>query len=338
MPESRRGRAKKGAAAEASPTEDPEPAEAAETEDDAEIQVQKESDQEIPDPLSDPNLSPEDRLHLEKVTALIRREVLKTVKESIKTAVPTAVKAALSHFNDKIDKVERRLDKIDTIEKTLEDALALQAEVNTLKKENKALKSVVIPRLVEHMNDTVVATALQNISLNMHARKWNVLIQGVDGEKDEESDATRKAVIKMAKENLKLKDTKDTPLNEGQLAACHRLQSSAGSAIIARFVDLKQRDRWLAKAKNLKGSNISMSVDVPPCLRNAKKELMKFRKDLSPDEKKKSFIKYLPSWPYLTLHRKEQEPMHHTFSKTQIIEHALGIPEGKSVIFTMPSG
>ena len=165
-----------------------------------------------------------------------------------------------------------------------------------------------------------------------------MIIQGIPGQKDEDSDRTRQSVIDMAKKNLKLKDTKDAPVREDQLAACHRLQSSAGSAIIARFIDLKQRDRWLTNAKNLKGSNISLSVDVPPCLRRAKKELMQLRKDLSPPEKKRSFIKYLPSWPYLSLHIKDKEPVNHTFSKAQIIEQALGMPEGKEVLFNMPFG
>ena len=306
-------------------------AEAAEADDSAENQQQPDS---APDPLDDPNLTPEDRIHLEKVKTLIEREVVRAVENS----VPSAVSAGLSPLTAKIDKMEQRLIKIDTMEQTLGDALALKVEVDNLKKENSTLKNETIPRLVEHLNDTVTQLALHNIDLNMHRRKWSVIVQGVSGQKDEDSDTTRKAVIKMAKDNLKLRDTKDAPVREDQLAACHRLQSSAGSAIIARFVDLKQRDRWLSNAKNLKGSNISLSVDVPPCLRKAKKELMQLRKDLSPTEKKKSFIKYLPSWPYLTLHRKDQEPVHHTFSKAQIIEQALSVPEGKSVLYKMPSG
>ena len=172
----------------------------------------------------------------------------------------------------------------------------------------------------------------------MHRRKWSLILQGVPGKPDEPSDDTRKAIIEMAKKKLKLKDTKDSPIRDDQFAACHRLKSDAGSAIIARFVDLKQRDRWLAHAKHLAQSNISMSVDVPPSLRKAKNQLMAVRKDLAPEEKKRSFIKHLPSWPYLILHRKGQDPIHHTFSKGDIIGQAVNLPDGEKVIYELPTG
>ena len=147
---------------------------------------------------------------------------------------------------------------------------------------------------------------------------------------------TRRAVVDMAKKNLKLKDTKDNPVREDQLAACHRLQSRAGSAIIARFLDLKQRDRWLSHAKHLANSKITISVDVPPCLRKAKQQLMQLRKELAPDVKKRSFIKHLPSWPYLVLQRKGQEPIHHTCSKEDIIRQAINMPVDEDVMYELP--
>ena len=247
--------------------------------------------------------------------------------KAVKETVPVSVAAGLADINQKIS----------SIEATLEDAVALQSEVANIKKETSKLKNETLPGLVAHLNKTVTQLALRDIDLNMHRRKWSVIFQGVSGNANEESDITRRSILAVAKNKLKLKDTRDAPLREDQLAACHRLQSASDSAIIARFVDLKQRDRWLSHAKNLAGSNISMSVDVPPCLRKAKKELMALRKELAPAEKKKAFIKYLPSWPYLVLHRKDQEPVHHTFSKAQIIEQSLGLSDGESV-FEIPNG
>ena len=289
--------------------------------------VEPETDEidESVDPFDDSDLNPQNQLLMAKIRKLVLREV----SDQLQKAVKDELKVVEKQINDKIETLERKFDEV---------SAPLQTSVADLKSSTAKLKNETLPSLVAHTNSMLTHLALQNIDSNMHRRKWSLIFQGVPGNADEPSDETRKAVIEVAKKNLKLRDLKDSPISSDQFAACHRLKSQAGSAIIARFVDLKQRDRWLAHAKHLAKSNISMSVDVPPCLRKAKNQLMALRKDFAPDEKRRSFIKHLPSWPYLVLHRKDQADIHHTFSKGDIIRQAIKLPEEEKVLYELPAG
>ena len=136
----------------------------------------------------------------------------------------------------------------------------------------------------------------------------------------------------MAKTKLKLTDA-----TEKDLAACHRLSPDANSGIIARFLDLSARDRWLKNARNLaklklpKDKSISIAVDLPPCLRKVKKQLVGLRSNMPDDARKRAYIKHLPSWPYLELCHKvgdkdSRQITHvtkHTFSKSEIALEAV---------------
>ena len=84
-------------------------------------------------------------------------------------------------------------------------------------------------------------------------------------------------------------------------AACHRLSPQPNAGIIARFMDLDQRDRWLAGTKHLTNHSgkVSISPDLPPVLRPLEDELMRGRSKLPAQIKPKSRIKFLPQWPFV---------------------------------------
>ena len=277
------------------------------------------------------SLTEHEILMVAKLEKMVKREVSQ-VTDQIKDQCQLAVRAELQMF------VQQITDKVDALEKKISESVqVLQSTVTELEASAKNIKDETTS-LVAHMNSVITNLALQSIDSSMHGRKWSVIFQGVPGKADEPSDDTRKALIDVAKKTLKLKDTKDAPISSDHFAACHRLNSKADSAIIARFVDLKQRDRWLAHAKHLASTQINMSVDVPPCLRKAKNELMALRKELAPEDKKRSFIKHLPSWPYLVLHRKGKDDINHTFSKCDIIRQAIKLPEGEKVLYKLSAG
>ena len=182
-----------------------------------------------------------------------------------------------------------------------------------------------LPGLSQHLNSVVTALSLQNVDLNMHRRKYSLIIQGLKGSAGEDSSKNRAALIEFARDKLKVDNAK-----ESDLAACHRLTQKKDAGIIARFIDLSTRDEWLKNAKNLKGRSdkISISIDLPPCLRAAKKELMERRRDLPSDVKKHSYIKYMKSWPYVSLvstnkQAKSSKQFNHSFTKEQIALAAL---------------
>ena len=114
-----------------------------------------------------------------------------------------------------------------------------------------------------------------SVHMEVHSRKWNLIIQGVKGPANENESATRKATIDLAKSHLRVVNAADS-----QIAACHRLNNKEKAPIIVKFCDLSERNRWLDGAKNLKNQidRISLNPDLPPTIRNLKTELLKNEK------------------------------------------------------------
>ena len=148
-----------------------------------------------------------------------------------------------------------------------------------------------MPALTSHAEKVATALALQTLDLDVHRRKWSLTIQGIKGDAGEEDAVTRKACVDLARNHLGIADA-----NEKGFSACHRLNKRKDAGIIIRFQDLSRRNEWLDGAKNLRThtERISISPDLPPVLRHLKTELLQKRKDMSPEHKKKSYVK-IPS-------------------------------------------
>ena len=225
-------------------------------------------------------------------------------------------------------------DTVGKLEKKVDDLLLLGQNVHSLKesiefqsKRFDDLKTKELPSLATHYNKVVTAMALQNVDLNMHRRKWSVVIHGIPGRAGEDNMVTRKAVVDMAMQQLGIPHA-----NLHDFGACHRLKQDANAGIIARFLDLSTRDEWLANCKNLRNTRISINVDLPPCLREVNKQLATKKKDLPPDIKRRSYIRHLPSWPYLYLQHPDRTRTNHTFTKESLAQKALSNLEG-SLLF-----
>ena len=163
--------------------------------------------------------------------------------------------------------------------------------------------------------------SLQTLELDVHRRKWTLTIPGLKGDADEHEDDTRDACIDLAKTHLDVKDAKAS-----DLAACHRLGKKAGSGIIVRFPDLRQRNQWLMGAKNLRNhmDNISLIPDLPPVLRPLKTELLNIRRDMPPDRKSRSSLRYLKQWPYIELVCGQSRPIQPTITIEAIAKEVIG--------------
>ena len=242
----------------------------------------------------------------ERMRTVIKAEVTSAVNETLEKRL----KGFQTDVCDRLKKLEDKLQSVEDMQQTISD---IETSMKFHADEVEDVRTKVLPDMVGHFNKVVTALALQNVDLNMHRRKFSLILKGIDGAAGEDGDTTRAAVITMAKDKLGIADAE-----ERDLAACHRLKPSANASIIARFVDLSKRDKWLSNAKNLLGSNVTMSVDLPPCLRPLYNELMLIRKDLPSKIKTKSNIKYLPSWPYLVLKGPRQQMTHHTFTKAAV--------------------
>ena len=142
----------------------------------------------------------------------------------------------------------------------------------------------------------------QNLELETHRRKWNLIFHGIKYVAGEDAKVTRAACLTFAKDVLKVADASNT-----RLAACHRLSRKTDAGIIIRFCDLKDRDAWLASAGNLKHqpTKITLCPDLPPVIRPLKDALMLKRKNLSTELKNESRVRYTPKFPFVELKVKD---------------------------------
>ena len=170
------------------------------------------------------------------------------------------------------------------------------------------------------------------LDMEVHDRKWSLIIAGLEGEKGESEKTTRQKCIRLAKE-IGVSDAEST-----SISACHRLNhASANAGIIMRFNDLAQREAWLTKARNLRTVNeaVNFSPDLPPVLRKLKKELLDIRKVMSTDEKRLTRVKHTPRWPYVKLEYKDNSKptILPKYTKQQILTDILGFSTKLSFAF-----
>ena len=130
---------------------------------------------------------------------------------------------------------------------------------------------------------------MQNLDMDVHRRKWALNIQGVKGAAGETEDDTRKTCVDLARDHLGIRDAKPEAFRP-----VTALSQQPDAAIIIRFRDLMQRNRWLTGARRLKGKDlpISISPDLPPKLRQLKRDILDQRRKLSDADKRNAHVRY----------------------------------------------
>ena len=242
----------------------------------------------------------------------------KSVSDAIKAAVAEALEQylepKLAPLVKELRAVRESLDsyrkKLDDVEKSASDTADRLEHITTS----------VLPALANHVSSIACGLALQTLDLDVHRRKWSLVLHGLDGPANEDAQVTRKVAVDFARDKLKVIDA-----DSARFGACHRLQSSPNAGVIVRFNDLAERNRWLNSAKNLKntGSKVSISPDLPPDLRPLKSELLKLRKELPDAQRKLAKVRHLPHWPYVDLKIPEQDPIRPSTSLTEISSKVL---------------
>ena len=104
----------------------------------------------------------------------------------------------------------------------------LESEIQDLKEENEKLKAI--------MSKISTTSAVKAIDADVYNRKWNLIIQGIEGVQGEDEATTAKKVRDLAKKKLKL-DNAESPQTM-PFAACHRLSREKNAGIIVRFSNL----------------------------------------------------------------------------------------------------
>ena len=248
---------------------------------------------------------------------MVDKSVAAAIKKAVYEVLDERLDAKLAPLTKEIRALRESLDsyrvKLDSVEKSVEDSAARVATIET----------TVLPALVDHFNSVACGLAQQTLDIDVHRRKWSLVLQGLDGRANEDAETTRRVAVDFARTHLKVGYADAT-----RLAACHRLKPAANAGMIIRFNDLAERNHWLASAKNLKdtGTNVSISPDLPPVLRPLKTELLKCRRDLPDAQRKLARIRHLPRWPYVDLKLPEQDPIRPSTTMTDIVSQIIEFP------------
>ena len=237
----------------------------------------------------------------------------------IVAAITKAVKDEMGSVNSTLKEINTTLDSLNKLHKRMDDAeKAMQHTSERL----DDLSNVHLPAMVDHIARVSEALAQHTLKIDVHRRKWNLIIHGIDGPAAEEEVATRAKSVKFAKEVLRVANAEKT-----HFSACHRLSRKENAGIIVRFCDLSDRDAWLAGTRHIRGyaKRVSISPDIPPELRPMKDDLMRQRSQLEPDTKAKAKLRYLPSWPFVELRIDGQSPVKPKETLTTITRNILGL-------------
>ena len=242
-------------------------------------------------------------------------EVLAAIKIAIQPVVEAqaTIQASQNAMTQKLDQAKGELASIrDKVE-------ALETSVQASDSRVETVITDALPSITTHIASITTALAMRQLELEVHRRKWALIINGVAGAANERDDDTRASCIRLANDTLKVPNAGNT-----RISACHRLSQEPDAGILIRFTDLSQRNLWLQNAKNLKGKDISISPDLPPVLRKLKKDILTQRKELSPPLRKQSNIRYLRQWPFVKLAIKDQQDLYPRILQTVIVKDLLG--------------
>ena len=233
------------------------------------------------------------------------------IREEIASAIADVLGPRLLRVEQQLAQLVSLTDNVTELEKAVQYSADMQQEIT----------QTTLPALATHIENVATTLTLRTIDMELHRRKWSLIVQGVQGPPNEDESATRKAMIDFATNCLLIE-------NAGQLqfVACHRLSNKADAATLIIFVDLAERNRWLHHANNLKNQKRKFSVnpDLPPLVRDLKGELLKMKQELPAAVKAKASIRYLRQWPYVELRMPDRPSLKPLTPATSITQRLFG--------------
>ena len=146
------------------------------------------------------------------------------------------------------------------------------------------------------------------LKLEMWAKKWNLVIRGIEGEKDriERHRETKVLVRTFLKKVLSFAEDQA----HNMFTAVHRLKAGpvGRKSVILRLSSLVDREEILDKALKLKpGSGYSIVPDLPPSLAMRRSELLKHRREMPEGIRKQFKLLYLKETPFVDLVKKKTD-------------------------------
>ena len=119
--------------------------------------------------------------------------------------------------------------KLSDIEATVTGhATAIQTITETVRELEKSMEytsenqhhltQTKLPELSSHLEQLASALVLRTLDMEVHSRKWNLIMQGVKGPANENECTTRETAIVLATTGLRVVNAANS-----RIAACHRL-------------------------------------------------------------------------------------------------------------------
>ena len=221
-------------------------------------------------------------------------ELRKMVQEEVGKVTQT-IQSEVQALGQRIGKLESQVATMSGLTEKME---SLEQSVQYVSDAYDHFKVDTIPALMAYIEAITTGLARHILDMDVHRRKWSLIIQGLPGPAGESEAATRQECTKFAREYLGIR-------GDTHIAACHRLRQARDAPITIRFCDLAARNAWLDGAKGLRNRpppyKVSISPDLPPVLRPLKKDLMRERKALPDEQRQSSSIRHLREWPYVEL-------------------------------------
>ena len=188
--------------------------------------------------------------------------------------LPVIRQVIREEITPRLDPLEQKINEIALLRKSVQNnEKRLDDHERSIAFNDNLLKNITdntIPDLEKKFDELTEEICFKILNIDTHRRKWSLMISGLEGQANE-SEVNKSKLKKFAVESLKVTDAISHPM-----AACHRLSNEANFAIIAKFVNLDDRNTWLSCAKNLKGkgTSVSISPDLPPALKPLKTDTL----------------------------------------------------------------
>lgn len=196
-----------------------------------------------------------------------------------------------THIDSEVEKLQCQQ------EETRRKVELLENQAEFVNSEIDAIHNKHLPNL----ESKIEQESVERMKLELWGRKWNVIIRGLNGKDIEDPKITQTCVriFLSGQLGLGVERVKDIPIT-----AVHRLSSGPTGKrnIILRLASLIDRDDILKAAMKLPaGSGYSIVPDLPPTLATRRGELLKERRDMPAEERKKYRLVYLKEPPFLKL-------------------------------------
>ena len=160
------------------------------------------------------------------------------VDPQVLCAIKLAIQPVLDAQAGMAKKLDEALEELATVRNKVGD---LETAVQHSSDRVDTIVSNTLPAVVQHISSIATALAMRQLDLDVHQRKWGLVIDGVGGAAREKEEDTRTACLALTRDALKIPDAINT-----RISACHRLSPDANSAIYIpfyRFAATKQLAR-----------------------------------------------------------------------------------------------